>query len=74
MIKWRLRDLVEKLLSFKFVMFVITTVLRCFNIIGNAEWLTIATVVIAGHETQKGISKFLGKEVPECEAADSVNS
>lgn len=53
MICYRFRRLVEKLVSFKFVMFVFATVLRCFNFIGCAEWLTVALVVIMGREAQK---------------------
>ncbi len=48
MIRFRARRLVEKLLSVKFVIFVIATALRCFGIIGCGEWLTVALVVIAG--------------------------
>lgn len=65
MIKYRARRLVEKLLSFKFVIFVITTVLRCCHVIGNGEWLTVATIVIAGHEGQKGFSKYLERNKDE---------
>ena len=61
MIKYRAERLVEKLLSFKFVIFVITTVLRCCHVIGNGEWLTVTTIVLAGHEGQKGISKFMDR-------------
>ena len=53
MIAYRFKRLIEKLVSFKFVMFVIATVLRCFNLIGCAEWLTVALVVIMGREAQK---------------------
>ena len=53
MIKFRARRLVEKLLSVKFVIFVIATALRCFGVIGCGEWLTIALVVIAGREALK---------------------
>ena len=53
MIKFRARRLVEKLLSVKFVIFAIATVLRCFGVIGCGEWLTIALVVITGREIQK---------------------
>ena len=53
MIRFRARRLVEKLLSVKFVIFVIATALRCFGIIGCGEWLTIALVVITGREIQK---------------------
>ena len=53
MIAYRFKRLIEKLVSFKFVMFVIATILRCFNLIGCAEWLTVALVVIMGREAQK---------------------
>ena len=53
MIKIRFRMLIEKLLSFKFAIFAISTVLRIFNIIGNREWLTIAVFVIGGHMGMK---------------------
>ena len=49
----RIKKLIEKLISFKFVMFVIATVLRCFNLISSAEWLSVTLVVIAGREAQK---------------------
>ena len=61
MIKYRAERLVEKLLSFKFVIFVITTVLKCFDIIGGGEWLTVTSIVLCGHEGQKGISKFMDR-------------
>ena len=53
MIGYRFQRLIEKLLSVKFVIFVIATFLRCFSFIGNAEWLTVALAVIAGREVQK---------------------
>ena len=53
MIKWRAEKLVEKMLSIKFVIFIAATVLRCFEVIGCGEWLTIALVVIAGREALK---------------------
>ncbi len=53
MIKFRFRRLVEKMLSIKFVIFIAATLLRCFGVIGCAEWLTIALAVIAGREVQK---------------------
>ena len=58
MIKWRLKDLAEKLLSFKFVMVLITTLLRILGFVGNAEWLTVTTIVITGREISKGINGF----------------
>lgn len=59
MISFRAKRLIEKLLSFKFVIFLITTFLRAFEIIGNVEWLTITSIVLAGHEGQKGLGKYL---------------
>lgn len=53
MISFRIQRLIEKLLSVKFVIFVIATVLKCFGIIGGAEWLTVTMAVIAGREVQK---------------------
>ena len=57
MIGIRARKLIEKMLSFKFLIFVISTVLKCFGVIGGAEWLTITMAVLAGREVQK----FRGK-------------
>lgn len=57
MIGIRARKLIEKILSFKFLIFVIATVLKCFCVIGGAEWLTITMAVLAGREVQK----FRGK-------------
>ena len=53
MIKWRAEKLVEKLLSVKFVIFLVATVLLCCGVLGCAEWLTVALTVIAGREIQK---------------------
>lgn len=61
MIAYRARRLIEKLLSFKFVIFIIATVLKCFEIIGCGEWLAVTTIVLAGHEGQKGFSKYLDR-------------
>ena len=57
MIGIRARKLIEKMLSFKFLIFVIATVLKCFGVIGGTEWLTITMAVLAGREVQK----FWGK-------------
>lgn len=65
MIKYRAGRLIEKLLSFKFVIFVIATVLKCFDIIGGGEWLAVTTIVLAGHEGQKGFSKYLERNKDE---------
>ena len=53
MISFRFQRLVEKLLSVKFVIFIVATVLKCFGKIGGAEWLTVTMAVIAGREVQK---------------------
>ena len=62
MIKWRAEKLVEKLLSVKFVIFVVATVLLCCGVLGCAEWLTIALTVIAGREAQKFIERKKNNE------------
>lgn len=63
MIRWRAEKLVEKLLSVKFVIFVVATVLLCCGVLGCAEWLTIALSVIAGREAQKFIERKKNNEV-----------
>lgn len=50
---FRFQRLVEKLLSVKFVIFIVATVLLCCGVLGGAEWLTVALTVIAGREIQK---------------------
>ena len=62
MIRWRAEQLVEKLLSVKFVIFVVATVLLCCGILGCGEWLTIALAVIAGREAQKFIGRKKSNE------------
>lgn len=62
MIRWRAEKLIEKLLSVKFVIFVVATVLLCLGILGSAEWLTIALAVIAGREAQKFMGRKKGNE------------
>ena len=62
MIRWRAEQLVEKLLSVKFVIFVVATVLLCCGVLGCAEWLTIALAVIAGREAQKYIERKKNNE------------
>ena len=57
MISYRLERLVEKLISFKFVIFIITTILKCFEVIGCVEWLTVTMAVIAGREAHKYLNK-----------------
>ena len=63
MIRWRAEKLVEKLLSVKFLIFVVATVLLCCGVLGCAEWLTIALTVIAGREAQKFIERKKNNEV-----------
>lgn len=53
--KERIKELFEKVLSFKFLMFVIVTVLKVHNYIGNMEWLTVTMAVICGHIAMKGV-------------------
>ena len=54
------------MLSIKFVIFIVATVLKCCGVIGNAEWLTIALTVIAGREVQKFKDfKYSKKETDE---------
>ena len=62
MIKWRAEKLVEKLLSVKFVIFIVATVLLCFGVRGGGEWLTVALTVIAGREIQKFRGDRIEKE------------
>ena len=62
MIRWRAEKLVEKLLSVKFVIFVVATVLLCCGVLGCAEWLTIALTVIAGREAQIFIERKKNNE------------
>ena len=52
MIDFRFQRLVEKLLSVKFVIFIVATVLLCCGVLGGAELLTVALTVIAGREIQ----------------------
>lgn len=59
MLKKRFTELIEKLLSFKFVMFSITTVLRILNYVGNTEWLAVTLAVITGHVGMKGLHSVI---------------
>ena len=66
MISFRFQRLIEKLLSVKFVIFIVATVLLCFGVLGGGEWLTVALTVIAGREIQKFKDfKFSKKETDE---------
>ena len=71
MIKFRFRRLIEKMLSIKFVIFIAATLLRCFGVIGCAEWLTIALAVIAGREVQKFKDFNFTKKVEDEESLGS---
>ncbi len=62
MIRWRAEKLIEKLLSVKFVIFIVATVLLCCGVLCCAEWLTIALTVIAGREAQKFIERKKNNE------------
>ena len=53
MISFRFQRLVEKLLSVKFVIFIVATVLLCIGVLGGGEWLTVALTVIVGREANK---------------------
>ena len=70
MISFRFQRLIEKMLSIKFVIFIVATVLRCCGVIGNAEWLTVALTVIAGREVQK-FKDFKYKKVSDEESLGS---
>lgn len=70
MISFRFQRLVEKMLSIKFVIFIVATVLKCCGVIGNAEWLTVALTVIAGREIQK-FKDFKYKKVADEESLGS---
>ena len=66
MISFRFQRLIEKLLSVKFVIFIVATVLLCFGVLGGGEWLTVALTVIAGREIQKFKDfKYSKKETDE---------
>ena len=70
MISFRFQRLVEKLLSVKFVIFVVATVLLCCGVLGCGEWLTVALTVIAGREIQK-FNDFKYKKVADEESLGS---
>ena len=62
MISFRFQRLIEKLLSVKFVIFIVAAVLLCFGVLGGGEWLTVALTVIAGREIQKFRGDRIEKE------------
>ena len=71
MISFRFQRLVEKLLSVKFVIFVVATVLLCCGVLGGGEWLTVALTVIAGREIQKFKDFKTSRKVSDEEALGS---
>lgn len=54
-IKEKAQELVKSLLSFKFVIFVITCVMRGINAVGNVEWVTVTGMVVTGHVGMKAL-------------------
>ena len=71
MISFRFQRLIEKLLSVKFVIFIVATVLLCFGVLGGGEWLTVALTVIAGKEIQKFKDFKTSRKVSDEEALGS---
>lgn len=71
MISFRFQRLIEKLLSVKFVIFIVATVLLCCGVLGGGEWLTVALTVIAGREIQKFKDFKTSKKVSDEEALGS---
>ncbi|MDY5819441.1 MAG: hypothetical protein SPK26_15610 [Treponema sp.] len=71
MISFRFQRLIEKLLSVKFVIFIVATVLLCFGVLGGGEWLTVALTVIAGREIQKFKDFKTSRKVSDEEALGS---
>ena len=71
MINFRFQRLIEKLLSVKFVIFIVATVLLCFGVLGGGEWLTVALTVIAGREIQKFKDFKTSRKVSDEEALGS---
>ena len=71
MISFRFQRLIEKLLSVKFVIFIVATMLLCFGVLGGGEWLTVALTVIAGREIQKFKDFKTSRNVSDEEALGS---
>ena len=71
MISFRFQRLVEKLLSVKFVIFIVATVLLCCGVLGGGEWLTVALTVIAGREIHKFKDFKTSRKVSDEEALGS---
>ena len=71
MISFRFQRLIEKLLSVKFVIFIVATVLLCIGVLGGGEWLTVALTVIAGREIQKFKDFKTSRKVSDEEALGS---
>lgn len=70
-ISFRFQRLIEKLLSVKFVIFIVATVLLCCGVLGGGEWLTVALTVIAGREIQKFKDFKTSRKVSDEEALGS---
>lgn len=70
-ISFRFQRLIEKLLSVKFVIFIVATVLLCCGVLGGGEWLTVALTVIAGREIQKFKDFKTSKKVSDEEVLGS---
>ena len=70
-ISFRFQRLIEKLLSVKFVIFIVATVLLCIGVLGGGEWLTVALTVIAGREIQKFKDFKTSRKVSDEEALGS---
>ncbi len=56
----RLKSLCAKLLSFKFVIFLITCLMRMAKFIDGTEWVTVAVVTLAGHVGMKYVHTVQG--------------
>ena len=69
MLSWKIEKLVDKMMSIKFVIFLIATFMKGFGLIGNAEWLTVTMAVIAGRELQKGFNKHCCTRITKDEIA-----
>jgi hypothetical protein len=52
-VKEKAKELVKSLLSFKFVIFLITCAMRAADRIGGTEWLYVTIVISGGHMGMK---------------------
>jgi hypothetical protein len=59
-LKKRVLELAKKILSFKFLIFVITCVLRMCGTVGATEWLTVTCLVLTGHVGMKALHTVQG--------------